>query len=204
MRPDTLVYTTGPKNFVESVRVPSQFEKVPWRRKENTVTTSFWRFIRWHITPRGVAFSRLYGHPHERLCPLPVSVLFRVGSMERTTKSSKTGIEFEGLRYDYLIFIYRLSKHVEMFRLWSNVSFLWTKNHTKENTFTFFPVYFISWTWKRCIGTWIFQQFLRQCFAPALMGDFRVAKPRKTHNFWYRKQTIKLNFWLARSNDSRH
>ena len=39
----------------------------------------FLRFTRWHITPRGAAFFRAYGQPHERLCSLPVSVLFRVG-----------------------------------------------------------------------------------------------------------------------------
>ena len=31
----------------------------------------FWRFTRWHITPRGAAFYRVYGQPHERLCSLP-------------------------------------------------------------------------------------------------------------------------------------
>ena len=43
----------------------------------------FWRFTRWHITPRGAAFSRVYGQPHERLFSLPVGVLFRVGSAKK-------------------------------------------------------------------------------------------------------------------------
>ena len=34
----------------------------------------FWRFTRLRITPRGAAFFRVCGQPHERLCPLPVSV----------------------------------------------------------------------------------------------------------------------------------
>ena len=36
---------------------------------------------------------RLYGQPHERLCSLPVSVLFRVGSAEKSRKMAETGIE---------------------------------------------------------------------------------------------------------------
>ena len=38
------------------------------------------------FTPRGAAFFRVYGQPHERLCSLPVSVLFRVGSAEKTNQ----------------------------------------------------------------------------------------------------------------------
>ena len=46
----------------------------------STVKALFLRVTRWHITPRGAAFSHRYGQPHERLRSLPVSVLFRVGS----------------------------------------------------------------------------------------------------------------------------
>ena len=35
-----------------------------------------------HITSRGAAFFRVYGQPQERLCSLPVSVPFRMGSAE--------------------------------------------------------------------------------------------------------------------------
>ena len=61
--------------------------------KTITLCFCFWRFTRWHIIPRGAAFFRVYGQPHERLCSLPVSVLFRVGSAEKPTKRSETGIE---------------------------------------------------------------------------------------------------------------
>ena len=44
----------------------------------------FLRITRWQITPTGVAFFRVYGQPRERLCSLPVSVLFRVSSAEKT------------------------------------------------------------------------------------------------------------------------
>ena len=40
-------------------------------------------------TPKGLAFFRVYGQPHELLCSLPVSVLFRVGSAEKTNQESR-------------------------------------------------------------------------------------------------------------------
>ena len=37
------------------------------------------------------AFFRVYGQPHERLRSLPVSVLFRVGSAEKTNQEVRGG-----------------------------------------------------------------------------------------------------------------
>ena len=45
----------------------------------------------WHITPGGAAFFRAYGHSHERRSSLPVSVLFRVGSAEKTNQEVTDG-----------------------------------------------------------------------------------------------------------------
>ena len=39
--------------------------------------------------PEGAAFFRAYGQPHERLCSLPVSVLFRVDSAEKTNQEGR-------------------------------------------------------------------------------------------------------------------
>ena len=43
----------------------------------------------WHITPRGAAFFRVDGQPHKRLCSLPVSVIFCVGSAEKTNQEGR-------------------------------------------------------------------------------------------------------------------
>ena len=39
--------------------------------------------VRWHVTPSGATFSRVYGQPRERLCSLPVRELLRMGSAEK-------------------------------------------------------------------------------------------------------------------------
>ena len=54
-------------------------------------TLFFWRFPRWHITSRGAAFLRVFGQPHERMCSLPVSVPFRVGSAEKNNQEFRDG-----------------------------------------------------------------------------------------------------------------
>ena len=51
----------------------------------------FCRFTRWHITPRGAAFSRVYGQPNARLCSLPVSVLLRAGTAGKTNQEVRDG-----------------------------------------------------------------------------------------------------------------
>ena len=43
--------------------------------------------------PRGGAFFRMYGQPHDGMCSLPVSVLYRVGSAKKPAKRAETGIE---------------------------------------------------------------------------------------------------------------
>ena len=64
-----------------------------WRKLDFTLKTHFvfGVFTCWHITPRDALFFRVYGQPHERLCPIPVSVLFHVGSVEKNTREGKDG-----------------------------------------------------------------------------------------------------------------
>ena len=41
--------------------------------------------------PKGAVFFRVNGQPRERLCSLPVSVLFRMGSAEKTNQEVRDG-----------------------------------------------------------------------------------------------------------------
>ena len=41
--------------------------------------------------PEGCGLFRVYGQPHERLCSLPVSVLFRVGSADKSNQEGRDG-----------------------------------------------------------------------------------------------------------------